>query len=90
MRFPLSKKKEISQTPAIEPRPVKGDTVFALLRRLGARLSAVEQNMSTIRRDLNRLDRKVYREPEEAAKIDNLGSGAAPKLVGLPDIFRSL
>jgi hypothetical protein len=43
--------------------PLRGrdDHIYAVLRRLTARLSQLEASVSTLRRDLNRVDRQVYR-----------------------------
>lgn len=42
--------------------PYRPDTFFARLRRLEHRVSFLEQQLSTARRDINRIDRKQYRE----------------------------
>jgi hypothetical protein len=40
----------------------RSDTLFAVYRRLEQRLAYVEEKVSTLRRDLSRIDKKVYRE----------------------------
>jgi hypothetical protein len=81
MRLFPSKKQEKSQSPNVNRGDTTRDTIFALLRRIEARVSELETNVSTLRRDLNRIDRKVYRESEGVSPI---------KEDNLPEIWRSL
>jgi len=42
------------------------DTFYARLRRLEARLSELENALTAIRRDVNRIDRKQYRDAQSS------------------------
>ena len=76
---------ESSQIPGNQGRTVsqsngssKGqDVIWAMLRRLKARTDSIELALSTARRDINRIDRKQYREetkapPSEISEVDTL------------------
>lgn len=84
----LDMRAELSQIPGnpgkinvSEPRSQQGyDTICAQIRRIKARLSEVELNLSTNRRDINRIDRKVYREAELQPSFPD----KRPADVGLP------
>jgi len=48
-----------------QPTELKADTLWAMLRRLNARVANLELQVSTCRRDINRVDRNYYREREK-------------------------
>lgn len=50
-----------------KPNPTKGDIVFARIRRIEARLAHCESVLQTVRRDLNRVDKYVYRKTDSEA-----------------------
>ena len=52
-------------------RPIEADRLYARLRRLEQRLSYCEEKLSTLRRDVNRIDRREYREQELQPKKTN-------------------
>ncbi len=68
LKWPLSKRENARQT----NKPTNGDThagtLWAICRRLQARVTELESQTATNRRDINRIDRKGYREIE-ATKI---------------------
>ena len=54
-----------------EPRTdTRYDHFAAEIRRLKARMSEVELQLSTQRRDMNRIDKKVYRDTERHPSIE--------------------
>ena len=56
---------ERSKEPVKLPADIKArDTLWAQLRRLKAQVANIELAVSTARRDINRIDRKQYREQE--------------------------
>ena len=58
-------KKEIPiQNKASETGTDKVSTLYAVCRRLATRLNDLEEKYSTLRRDLNRIDKRVYRDAE--------------------------
>lgn len=68
-------KAETNQIPGLErsketvklPADIKArDTLWAQLRRLKAQVANLELAVSTARRDINRIDRKQYREEEKS------------------------
>ena len=80
----LSKRDKQSQNNPGEHKPKGIDVLFALSRRNEQRMTELESKLSTIRRDLNRLDRMVYREteaPEDAEvkrRVNEYGSFYVP------------
>lgn len=62
MNWPLSKRANAHQTKT----PTNGDThagtLWAICRRLQAKVTEVESQIAIIRRDINRIDRKGYRD----------------------------
>jgi hypothetical protein len=60
----------------------KTDTLWAELRRLKARVSAIESQTSTLRRDYNRLNSKVYRDEKSHAALNE--NENQDELAGLP------
>ncbi len=62
--WPQSNEKAKSQTVPGEDKLKGLDVLFAHLRRLERRTTEVESKVSTNRRDINRIDRKGYREAE--------------------------
>ena len=65
LRRQQSKSNHKGQTPSGDehrPKTKDDDRIYALLRRLGQKVSQLESEVSTIRRDLNATRRKVYRE----------------------------
>ena len=52
-------------------RSTESDRLYARLRRLEQRLSYCEEKISTLRRDVNRIDRREYREQESQPKKTN-------------------
>lgn len=87
--LPLSENKEESQQPRAERQPKQADVLFARVRKLEQRTTYLEAQLSTVRRDLNRVDRQVYRQnPGSRAKPDlpfnpENGGQAAPDLSSL-------
>ena len=59
-----SKDTQISQTHTGDLPHTHEDRLYALARKLGQRVTELESITSTLRRDLNRVDRKVYRADE--------------------------
>ena len=62
---------ELSQIPIKEVKTKPSDnggkspsTLYAILRRLSAKVNQIELQLSTVRRDLNRIDKKVYRQAD--------------------------
>lgn len=66
MRLPFTKPqvKEVKKQSkeAAMPRDTHPDAIYRRLRMLEARIRADEEAVSTLRRDVNRIDRKQYRE----------------------------
>ena len=57
---------EQGQNERLSNRPqMAGDKFWAIVRRLQARVESLETGLSTARRDINRIDRKQYRETSE-------------------------
>ena len=67
--FRTSEKDEKSQTAKAEERGTPLDRVFAIMRRMSERLTHLETQVGNLRRDLNRVDRKVYRAEEPPASL---------------------
>jgi len=76
--------KIVRQTASSEPRKDNFDRLYAAMRRLSARVIQVESQLATIRRDVNRVDRKVYRDAGEPS-IKNFEA-----VKDLPDNFGEL
>jgi len=51
------------------------DAIWAHLRRLEAQVKSLELALSTARRDINRIDRKQYREVKELPPSEISGDG---------------
>ena len=67
---------ERSKEPVKLPADIKArDTLWAQLRRLTARVANIELAQSTARRDINRIDRKQYREEKELPPSEIPGNG---------------
>lgn len=72
-------KAQASQIPAEPEKPVSQtyvpthgtDKLWATVRRLSARVVQLELALSTARRDINRHDRKLYREASEPEPSHN-------------------
>jgi len=61
--------------PVLTHGPSKGlDTIWAEVRRMKARLEALELAGSTARRDINRLDKKLYREEAKLPSDNHQGT----------------
>jgi hypothetical protein len=63
-QFPVENKPEEVKNQRHNP-PVGGDALWSHLRRLEARVKALEEGHSVLRRDYNRLNSKVYREEQK-------------------------
>lgn len=61
------------------------DSLYALLRRLNARVSEIESLIAIVRRDVARIDRKVYRDEGQASAIKTTLNPAAQNLVDPDD-----
>ncbi len=64
----LSKLKGKSQNVPVEHKPKELDVIFAHLRRLERDMNESQSKVSTLRRDINRLDRMVYRQAEPSGE----------------------
>lgn len=61
---------KIGQTVSLNDAPSRGqNTVWALVRRLKARVDSMELALSTARRDINRIDKKQYREQNSSPPL---------------------
>lgn len=78
LKWPLSKRENARQTSPSKNGDTHAGTLWAICRRLQTRVTELESQTATMRRDINRIDRKGYREAE-AFKQD-------PKPVESPDI----
>lgn len=58
--IPEEKSEEVVKN--TQTNPVKGDNLWAAIRRNKAQIDALTQQVSTLRRDYNRLNSKYYRE----------------------------
>jgi len=63
----------------------KPDTLWAMIRRLMARVKSLEEEVSTLRRDVNATRKKVYREEDKLAPAIALKQGEV--VAGIPDGF---
>ena len=68
---------ELSQIPIKEVQIKPSDnggkspsTLYAILRRLSAKVNQLELQLSTVRRDLNRIDKKVYRQSDSLPSVE--------------------
>ena len=60
------------QNESLSNRPqMAGDKFWAIVRRLQARIESLETGLSTARRDINRIDRKQYREASAQPPLAN-------------------
>ncbi len=73
-QIPVNKVETVSQTHAGN-KPT--DNLWAQLRRLKAQIESLELAVSTARRDINRIDRKQYRE-DKSLPPSELGIKAEP------------
>lgn len=62
---------EGQKPPAESRRPLNGQAhaIYRFVRRLSERIATLEEQVSTLRRDLNRVDRKVYRDAEGIPEV---------------------
>jgi hypothetical protein len=67
--------------------PLRGDALFASLRRLEARVKSLEAQASTLRRDVNRIDKKVYRAAQDAPAAETQKPGNGGGMYPLPDPY---
>ncbi len=65
------KTEPVSQ-PSQELRPDRMNSLYAVVRRLSVRLSQVEEDNSTLRRDLNAIRKKLYRSEEHEPPTESL------------------
>jgi len=74
--------------------PMRLDTIYAHIRRQNARIADLEAALSTVRRDINRISRKQYRDdepPSDTTKIKaGIQSGFNPEGEKLQSDFRGL
>jgi len=68
-------------------KPIKADNLWAEIRRLKARVESLETQGSTLRRDINRLDRQNYRgasklQPSDIVQKPDDGQRLDPVLFG--------
>lgn len=66
MKFRGPKKTDSSQSVSSKAQDSGLDRVYALLRRINGRLVDVESKLSIVRRDINRIEKKVYRDQEQS------------------------
>ena len=93
MKFPkLSNTKEKRQTPSGDKRQFNADGAYARLRRLEATLTNIEAQLSTLRRDVNRIDRANNRSTVKAADLapqenrEGIGVNVGGSLWELPEL----
>ncbi len=64
------------QTNGLTNVPTRGtEHLWANIRRLKAQMASMELALSTARRDINRIDRKQYREDKESPLLENPDNG---------------
>jgi len=73
-------KAEQSQIPVKSVKPKSSDngvkypsSLYAMCRRLQAEVNQLKLQLSTARRDINRLDKKLYRDPLPSESVVNAG-----------------
>jgi hypothetical protein len=86
----LSKREQVQSKPVAKPthggQPERLNEIYAILRRMSARLSDLETQTGNLRRDFNRVDRAGYRARERGPILNNEGGGRAALLPPLmPD-----
>ena len=74
MRF-LSKRKESVQTDKSKPSYGRLDQLWRAIREIRGRLISIEQQVSTLRRDISRVDRNLYRQREAAQSLPGTDPG---------------
>ena len=60
----------------------KPDTLWAMIRRITARVKSLEEEVSTLRRDVNATRKKVYRDEDKL--VPAIASKAEEKIAGIP------
>lgn len=68
--------------PAEARRDIPYDRLFAITRRLAQRISELEANSGSLRRDLNRIERKIYRDSNETPRKPNPENIVTPDRAG--------
>ena len=67
MKLPIikSKDKEKGQSEVVKrPDTTRSDSLFAVMRRMQGELKSLQSDVQILRRDVNRIDRKQYRDAE--------------------------
>ncbi len=83
MVFLLNMKAEKSQIPGTESQTVSQtnvgkqptDAIWSHLRRIEDRVKSIELALSTARRDINRIDKSIYREKDKSPPSEIKGNG---------------
>ena len=87
MNWPLSKRSNARQTSPSKNGETRADTLWAICRRLQARVTELESQTATMRRDINRIDRKGYREAEAREPVI---PSPSPKEGDIPEEYKAL
>jgi hypothetical protein len=89
MRFFQSKTAKESQNNSSKERGSDLDRLYAVMRRMAQRIAQLETQLSTVRRDVNRIDKKIYRSDGDASQVyKQVGHSQLPSGEStLPDIF---
>ena len=61
------------------------DTLWAMIRRITARVKSMEEEVSTLRRDVNATRKKVYRDEDKL--VPAIASKAEETIAGIPAGF---
>jgi len=81
-------KDEGQSTTSKSDKTLNRDGLYAILRRQAQRIAALETQVSTLRRDLNRIERKSYRDAESGDKHNGQGEPVALASFELPASLR--